>query len=238
MCRMFAYVGSSRHDVLALHAALREASACDPCLKNKFPGSDGHHGDGWGYVIRTPDRLFHYRTTLAIDEDPKHQLPEFDGRVAAIFHARFTAGLRGDPIFSHPYVGCTPDSTLFLAHNGGLNPPDLPPGKVDSEWALDQIISHGSFASALPTLKSATKTALNVLLMSINRQKQFAVSYLNWYQGRGKKTDDDYYQMYEAVMPTGSQAVFSSTLKDHLSEETKTGGIQPVAYGEIVKLGS
>jgi predicted glutamine amidotransferase len=233
---MFAYVGSSRDDVLVLHAALQKASACDPCLKKKFPNSDGHHRDGWGYVIRTPDRLFHYRTTLAIDEDPEHQLPAFTGEIAAIFHARFTSGVRGDPIFSHPYVGCTPDATLFLAHNGGLNPPDLPPGKVDSEWALDQIMSQGSFAGALPTLKGATKTALNILLMSITRQKQCAIWYLNWYQGRHTKVDDDNYQMYKSAMPGGGRAVLSSTLKEHLLEETKKGSIQPAAYDKIVNL--
>jgi glutamine amidotransferase len=236
---MFAYAGSSRNDLIALYDALRAASACDPSLKELYPGSGGSHRDGWGYVIRTPRQLFHYRTDRPIDESNDHRLPELDGEILAIFHARFTSGIKGDAIFSHPFVASTGAATFFLAHNGGLLPEVLlgSPHKVDSEWALDQIVAEGGLAPALDRLKAKTTTALNLFLMSIDRnRKKPAISYLNYYKGYGETKKDAYYRIFQANMSDGGRAVFSSTLRNHLTLVEGIGDARPVEYDRILEL--
>jgi predicted glutamine amidotransferase len=235
---MFGYVGSSQKEVDALYGALKKASSCDPRLKEMVPGHDGRHRHGWGYVIRTSHQLFHYRTPRALDEDD-HCLPVFNGEIQAIFHARLsTGGVLGDAVFSHPYVAYTNQAIFFFAHNGGLkDTAKQVPNKVDSEWALDQIVGEGDIAAALPKLKENTQTALNILLMTINREaRKAAISYLNWYDGRGDKKKDGYYQMYKATMSNGGEAVFSSTLGRHLMKHIAEGSKTPVEYGKLQNL--
>ena len=239
MCRMFGYAGSSRKELDALYSALKKASSCDECIKEMIPGHDGWHRHGWGYVIRTADQLFHYRSIRAVDKD-NHRLPEFKGEIQAIFHARLsTGGVLGDPAFSHPYVASTNQSIFYLAHNGGLkNAAVMVPNKIDSEWALDQIVREGDLGTALPRLKENTQSALNLLLLTINREaRQAAITYLNWYAGYGDEKRDGYYRMYKATMTGGGQAVFSSTLEPLLMKHIAKGSNQPVNYGELQTLG-
>lgn len=236
---MFGYVGSSRKDLDALYSALKKASECDDCIKQMIPGHDGWHRHGWGYVIRTSDQLFHYRSVQSVDKD-EHRLPAFKGEFQAIFHARLsTGGVLGDPAFSHPYVAATNESIFYFAHNGGLkNAALVVPNKIDSEWALDQIVREGDLGTALPKLKENTTSALNLLVMTINRQaRRSAITYLNWYNGHGNQQRDGYYRMYKATMALGGQAVFSSTLEPLLKRHIVKGSNQPVIYGELQTLG-
>ena len=238
MCRMFGYVGSSEKELNALYTALKTASGCDPFLKDVYSGCDGHP-HGWGYVLRTPTQLYYYRTTVPVFTDD-HTLPAFSGQAQAIFHSRLTTGgVTGDPAFSHPYVAATNHSIFYFAHNGGLkNAATVVPNKVDSEWALDQIVNEGDLATALPKLKENTQSALNLLLMTVNRERRAArIDYLNWYQGRGDKKKDGYYQMFKATMAEGGRAVFSSTLESILLKHIAKGSNTPVEYGELEALG-
>jgi predicted glutamine amidotransferase len=239
MCRMFAYAGSSQNDLIALYDALRAASTSDPSLRELYPSSGGRHRDGWGYIIRTSRQLFHYRTERPIDESTDHRLPELDGEILAIFHSRFTSGVKGDAIFSHPFMASTGAATLFLAHNGGLLAEVLEgsPHKVDSEWALDEIVAEGGLAPALDRLKAKTKTALNLFLMSVHRNRRpAAISYLNYYKGYGETKSDAYYRLFQASMPDGGRAVFSSTLRNHLMLIDRIGDARPVEYDRISEL--
>jgi predicted glutamine amidotransferase len=237
MCRMFAYAGRSRDDLIALCSALRSACEDDECLATAFPNAGRSHKDGWGYVIRVSGELHHYRSATSIYEDD-HDLPEFaDGQdIKAIFHGRLTTGdVVGDAIFSHPYVAAMDREILFFAHNGGLTD-DVGKaviGKVDSEWALDQIVKNG-FASALPTMLEKTQSALNILLLTICRRDPATatIRYLNSYKGHGEDARDRYYQMYKTMLGGGGRTVFSSTLKKHFPE----GAVEPVNYGTIESL--
>ena len=236
---MFGYVGSSQADLETLYAALKAASICDECLRQMIPGHDGWHQHGWGYVLRTSDQLYHYRSTQAVDQDD-HRLPAVKGEFQASFLARLsTGGVLGDPAFSHPYVAATNEALFFLAHNGGLkNAALIVPNKVDSEWALDQIVREGDLATALPKLKENTSSGLNLLLLTVNRQaRQAAVTYLNWYHGHGDPKRDGYYRMHRATMPNGGHAVFSSTMEPLLAPHAVKGSNVPVAYGELQTLG-
>ena len=154
-----------------LHAALKRACADDPTLSAVAPGCSAHC-HGWGYVIHADNGLFHHRTARSIYQD-KTALPKLEGRIRAIFHGRYASKpeLAGH-IFSHPFVAADDTRTIYFAHNGGIEVPGLPERKVDSEWALEQIIALGGIEPALPLLKEHTKSALNLLVLTIGRQKE------------------------------------------------------------------
>lgn len=237
---MFAYQGSSKKELNHLFNALKKASACDECIKLAFPGNAGHHEHGWGYVLRTSNQLYHYRTTGPIYED-NHRLPEFEGEIQIIAHARLaTGGVLGDPMFSHPYAAYTDQATFYFAHNGGLkNAAQIVPNKVDSEWAFDQVLREGDLATALPKLKENTSSALNLLVMTINRAARKAtLHYHNFYVKYGEKGADSYYRMYQATMAEGGKAVFSSTMEPLLLKHITKGSNAPVKYGELLTLGA
>ena len=153
---MFGYVGNGESDVAELRAGLKQACANDPSLSAVAAGCSAHNS-GWGYVISADNGLFHYRTELPVFED-RHVLPRLEGGIYAIFHGRFATDpeLAG-PIFSHPFVAATPSETLFLAHNGSVDAPNLAERNVDSEWALEQVVRAGSLERALPLLKQHTR---------------------------------------------------------------------------------
>jgi predicted glutamine amidotransferase len=230
---MFAYAGASRREVEALYQALKNSSACDPTAKVALTDCDGWHKDGWGYVIRTANELFHYRTQRPLSEDT-HTFPAFEGNILAIFHARLSSGPLGDAAFSHPFVGANQESIFYFAHNGGLKGPAKEnPDKVDSEWAFEQIVAKNGMTPVLQELKDNTRSALNLLLLTITRKtRKASLEYLNFYTTFGDAEKDGYYRMYQATMPEGGKAVFSSTLRDHLDVTP-----QPVPYGEVEMLG-
>lgn len=158
---MFGYAGNSEADVRGLFSGLKRACANDPTLPGVFAGCS-RHSHGWGYVIHADNGLFHYRTATSIYDDDA-PLPRVKGEIRAIFHGRFASdpSLAGH-IFSHPFVAAADREIFFLAHNGGVKPDHLTARKVDTEWALEQIVQAGGLEAALPKLKQHTASALNI----------------------------------------------------------------------------
>ena len=208
---MFGYCGSLESDVRELFSGLKRACANDPSLSAVAPGCSAHC-HGWGYVIHADNGLFHYRTARSIYEDDV-VLPKLEGKIRAIFHGRYASKpeLAGH-IFSHPFMAADDSKVTFFAHNGGIGVEGLPERKVDSEWAMEQIIAAGSIPSGLPKLKEATKSALNLLILEIGREKDTpaSLSYFHYFKPK-EPAKVEYYRMFEGAMP-GGRALVSSTL--------------------------
>jgi glutamine amidotransferase len=233
---MFGYAGRSETDVRELHAGLKRACDNDPTLSGIAPGCS-RHCHGWGYVIRAANGLFHYRTATSIYEDDA-SLPRLAGEIRAIFHGRFASNetLAGD-IFSHPFVAATGREIIFLAHNGGLQPDDLPERMVDTEWALEQIIQAGGLDQALPTLKQHTKSALNLLVLSIGRNNgtPAVLRGLNYFLNPDQPAKKNYYQMFLGTMP-GGRAFVSSTIRNDCAHVKGLAHLEAAAFGELFTL--
>ncbi len=232
---MFGYAGKSEADLRELLSALKRACADDPTLPGVFAGCT-RHSHGWGYVILAGNGLFHYRTPVSIYDDDA-PVPRLTGEIRAIFHGRFASNptLTG-AIFSHPFVASSDREIVFLAHNGGVEPDRLPARKVDTEWALEQIIQAGSLEQALPKLKEHTASALNLLVLSIDRKSGAPATLrgLNYFTSK-EQPKVDYYQMYLGTMP-GGRAFVSSTIKN---ESAKVHGLAitgPATFGELLTL--
>jgi hypothetical protein len=232
---MFGYSGTLESDVHELYAALKCACADDPTLSAVSPGCSAHC-HGWGYVIHADNGLFHYRTQRSIYDD-NIVLPKLEGRIRAIFHGRYASNdkLLGH-IFSHPFAATDDTQTIYFAHNGGVNAPGLPERKVDSEWALEQIIAQGGIEPALPTLKEHTKSALNLLILTIGRQKETpaVLNYFHYFKPKepGKV---EYYQMFEGTMP-GGRALVSSTLTMSGAKLKNLKNIRPAVFEKLMTL--
>jgi predicted glutamine amidotransferase len=208
---MFGYCGRLESDVRELYSGLKRACANDPSLPAVAPGCSAHC-HGWGYVIQADNGLFHYRTARSIYED-EIVLPKMTGQIRAIFHGRYASKpeLAG-PIFSHPFMAADDARVIFFAHNGGVHVDGLPERKVDSEWAMEQIIATGDIATAMPKLKERTKSALNLLILTIGRGKDTPASLHYFHYFKPKEPGKiEYYRMFEGVMP-GGRALVSSTL--------------------------
>ena len=234
-CRMFGYCGKSEADVHALFSGLKRACANDPTLQSVAEGCS-RHCHGWGYVIYADNGLFHYRTSHSIYED-QVVLPKLEGCIRAIFHGRYA----GDPelaghIFSHPFMAANNGEVIYFAHNGGVEP-DRPLNRtVDSEWALEEITRAGGIAAALPKLKVHTRSALNLLTLTISRAPHTPASlqYFHFF----KPTDPDkaaYYRMYLGTMP-GGRAVVSSTLTLEDANVTELKKIRPAEFDVLTAL--
>jgi predicted glutamine amidotransferase len=232
---MFGYVGKSEADVRELFSGLKRACADDPTLKGIAAGCT-RHSHGWGYVIHAANGLFHYRTATSIYDDVT-PLPPLEGEIRAIFHGRFAsdANLAGH-IFSHPFVASTDREIIFLAHNGGVKPDHLPARKVDTEWALEQIIQAGGLDQALPKLKEHTESALNLLVLSIDRSNGTPATLrgLNFFKSK-EAPKVAYYQMYPGTMP-GGRAFVSSTIKNDSANVKGLCVSGPATFGELVTL--
>jgi len=232
---MFGYSGTLESDVRELHAALKRACEDDPTLSAVAPGCSAHC-HGWGYVIQADNGLFHYRTARSIYQD-ETALPKLEGRIRAIFHGRFASKpeLAG-PIFSHPFVATDGTQTIYFAHNGGIEVPGLPERKVDSEWALEQIIAMSGIEPALPMLKDHTKSALNLLILTIGRQKETPalLNYFHYFKPKepGKV---NYYSLFEGTMP-GGRALVSSTLTLPGVKLTNLANIQRAVFDKLTSL--
>jgi len=232
---MFGYAGRSEADVRALHAGLQHACAHDPTLEGVFAGCSRHE-DGWGCVIHAANGLFHYRTATPIYDDDM-ALPRMDGEIRAIFHGRAASDTElAGHIFSHPFMAATNHEVLFLAHNGGVKPDHLPERKVDSEWALEQIIEAGGLAQALPKLKESTVSALNLLVLRVDRRKgaPATLQCLNYFKSR-EPAKEAYYRLYLGTMP-GGRAVVSSTFNLNSAPVNGLAITGPAALGEISTL--
>jgi predicted glutamine amidotransferase len=232
---MFGYAGKSESDVRELHSGLKRACADDPTLSGVVAGCS-RHSHGWGYVIHAANGLFHYRTAKSIYEDDA-PLPKLQGEIRAIFHGRFASNpaLTG-PIFCHPFIASTDREILFLAHNGAVQPAHLPERKVDSEWALEQIIQAGGLEQALPKLKEQTLSALNILILSIQRGAgtPSTLRGLNYFKSE-EPPKVAYYRMYLGTMP-GGRAFVSSTFN---LDSARVNGLTmsgPAPFGELLTL--
>jgi predicted glutamine amidotransferase len=232
---MFGYSGTLESDVRELHAALKRACADDPMLSAVAPGCCAHC-HGWGYVIQADNGLFHYRTARSIYQD-EAALPKMEGNIRAIFHGRYASKpeLAGH-IFSHPFVATDDTRTTYFAHNGGIEAPGLPERKVDSEWALEQIIAMGGVKRALPMLKDHTKSALNLLVLTIDREKETPamLNYFHYFKPR-EPEKVKYYSMFEGTMP-GGRALVSSTLTLPGAKLSNLANIQPAPFDELTRL--
>jgi hypothetical protein len=232
---MFGYSGMLESDVHELHAALKRACADDPTLSAVAPGCSAHC-HGWGYVIHADNGLFHYRTVRSIYQD-EITLPKMEGHIRVIFHGRYASKpeLAGH-IFSHPFVAADNTRTIYFAHNGGIEVPDLPERKVDSEWALEQIIAKGGIEPALPVLKEHTKSALNLLVLTIGREKGTS-ALLNYFHYFKPKEPEKvkYYKMFEGTMP-GGRALVSSTLTMPGAKLKNLANIQPAIFDKLISL--
>lgn len=232
---MFGYAGTSEADVLALYNGLKRSCENDPALSGIAAGCS-RHCHGWGYAVHADNGLFHYRTKTSIYEDDA-ALPRLEGNIRAIFHGRFA----GDPsleghIFSHPYVASTDKEVIFFAHNGGVKPDIQLNRKVDTEWALDQIVQAGGVEAALPKLKEATASALNLLVLTVDRSvgTPAKVQCLNYFKSN-EKPKLDYYEMFLAAMP-GGVAYVSSTFKNYAEKVQGISISGPATFGEIFAL--
>jgi glutamine amidotransferase len=232
---MFGYCGKLETDVRELHAGLKRACANDPTLPAVAAGCS-RHCHGWGYVIHADNGLFHYRTARPIYEDDT-ALPKLEGVIRAIFHGRFASKpeLAG-AIFSHPFMAATDGAILFLAHNGGVEADGLPERKVDSEWVLEQIVHAGGVAPALPKLIDRTKSALNLLMLTIDRKTgtPAVLQYFHYFKPKeeGKAA---YYRMYLGEMP-GGHALVSSTLTLEGAKVRNLANIHPAPFETLSTL--
>lgn len=232
---MFGYSGTRESDVHELHAALKRACADDPMLTAVAPGCSAHC-HGWGYVIHANNGLFHYRTARSIYQD-ETALPKLEGQIRAIFHGRYASKpeLAGH-IFAHPFVATDDTQTIYFAHNGGVEVAGLPARTVDSEWALEQIVARGGLEPALPTLKEHTISALNLLVLTIGREKgtPAALNYFHYFKPKdaGKVK---YYSMFEGTMP-GGRALVSSTLTLPEAKLDKLANIRPAVFDKLIRL--
>jgi predicted glutamine amidotransferase len=233
---MFGYSGTLQSDVQELYVALKSACANDPTLSAVAPNCSAHC-HGWGYVIQADNGLFHYRTARSIYTDDI-VLPKLEGPIRAIFHGRYASKpeLAGH-IFAHPFVAADDARVVFFAHNGGIRVEGLPERKVDSEWALEQIMAAGGVESALPKLKSCTGSALNLLILTIGREKDTPAVLEYFHYFKPKEPDKvKYYSMFEGKMP-GGRALVSSTLTLAEAKPRDLIKIQPAVYDKLVRLG-
>lgn len=232
---MFGYCGNLESDVRELFSGLKRACANDPSLSAVAPGCSAHC-HGWGYVIQADNGLFHYRTARSIYEDDV-VLPKLEGQIRAIFHGRYASKpeLAGH-IFSHPFMAANDTKVTFFAHNGGVGVDGLPERKVDSEWAMEQIIAAGNIEPALPKLKDHTRSALNLLILEIGREKDTPASlrYFHYFKPK-EPAKVEYYRMFEGSMP-GGRALVSSTMKLPEANVASLKNIQPAIFDKLINL--
>jgi len=140
------------------------------------------------------------------------------------------------PIFSHPFVATDDTQTIYFAHNGGIEVPGLPERTVDSEWALEQIIALGGIEPALSKLKNHTQSALNLLVLTIGRQKETPalLNYFHYFKPKepGKV---EYYSLFEGTMP-GGRALVSSTLTLPDAKLDNLKNIKPAVFDKLIRL--
>jgi predicted glutamine amidotransferase len=232
---MFGYCGTKESDVRELYSGLKRACADDPMLSAVAPGCSAHC-HGWGYVIQADNGLFHYRTARSIYEDDI-VLPKLEGRIRAIFHGRYASKpeLAGH-IFAHPFVAADDNRVTYFAHNGGIKVEGLPERKVDSEWGMEEVIKAGDLATALPKLKEHTGSALNLLVLTVDRKKDTPslLEYFHFFKPKepGKVK---YYSMFEGAMP-GGRAIVSSTMTLPDAKLGSLTKIQPAVFDKLISL--
>ncbi|WP_160164865.1 class II glutamine amidotransferase [Candidatus Acidianus copahuensis] len=217
-------------DLQSLYLALSESAKNDNIAKNF--GINPVHGDGWGYVIYNRQTIYTYKTEKPIFSD-SISIPTITGEFLAIFHARQASDKTTvSSIFSHPFFGSDQRYLYFFAHNGHISEESLMKelnfsGKTtDSEMAL-QYITRKGLEKALPELERMTLSALNILILRIDKSNGNAeVFYENYYLNKERS---EYYDMFEVKLSKGN-AVVSSTLTQRFNEKQK------VDFGKLEQL--
>lgn len=232
---MFGYCGTRASDVSELYSGLKRACSNDPTLQTIAPGCS-RHCHGWGYVIHADNGLFHYRTARSIYDDDI-TLPKMEGRIRAIFHGRYASDetLTGH-IFSHPFMVADNQKTLFFAHNGGVKPDVMVERKVDSEWAMETFVASADRDPKLTSLTKHTSSALNLLILTIDRAKD-TPALLRYFHYFKPEKPPEYYGMFEGIMP-GGRALVSSTITMDCARVKGMSKIVPAVFETLTSLES
>ncbi|AKA74628.2 class II glutamine amidotransferase [Saccharolobus solfataricus] len=207
---MLAYYGRDKDYLKKLANCLVRASQKDPL-------SDDIHGDGWGVAALTTNKLVYYRSHLPIFEDKDNLesiIDSLDGEVKVIIHARQASDKNLVSVYySHPYLESNHERLLFLAHNGSVDKYKLgemigidPTLMVDSELVAKYLSIYG--IKEVDKLRDVTQSALNLLLLEINRKDRSShLFYYNYYRKDKIRRKEDYYKLY-----LHNGAVYSSSL--------------------------
>ncbi len=232
-CRMFGYCGNLASDVRELYSGLKRACASDPTLSAIAPGCS-RHCHGWGYAIHADNGLFHYRTARSIYDDDI-TLPKLEGRIRAIFHGRYASDEKlAGHIFSHPFMMADNRKTTFFAHNGGVKADVTLDRKVDSEWAMEKFIASSDSDPKLQQLKDHTGSALNLLILTIDRAKD-TPALLRYFHYFKPEKPREYYGMFEGAMP-GGRALVSSTFTMNGAKVNGLTNIRPAVWETLTSL--
>ncbi|AOL17179.1 hypothetical protein BFU36_11210 [Sulfolobus sp. A20] len=238
---MFSYYGRSSRKVRELLDCLVKSAKEDKLYNNTS------HGDGWGFVLLTKDKIFHYRSLNPIFEEISDVESDFpikisDEEMMIIAHARQASDKSlVSSYYSHPYLESNSSSIFFLAHNGSVNKEGIAnelgisaENMVDSELILKYIEMKG--VDSINDLKKFTKSSLNLLLLEIRRKERQAILYyLNYYdKGYVEKRgiNKEYYKLYVNEDDDGI-SVYSSTLAYYC----KFNKQKPCEEGELIKIG-
>ncbi|WP_153274214.1 class II glutamine amidotransferase [Picrophilus oshimae] len=226
MCRMFAYIGSSNHDINLLYNALKEASRND--VIGKKIGIDDHR-DGFGYVIYD-DKIDYYRSP-----DPVYLSNlnfNIKNKSYVLFHARKGSDRHRGVIYSHPFMEETDDSLIFMIHNGLFDSDAI--GEIlnikgeysDTELGLKYIARNG--IESIEHLKDYTKSTMNLIILKIDKNTMMPeIYYINYFKnGRYR----EYSTMFLARLNNGV-AIISSTLGHYGIEN-----LEKIDFGIIKKL--
>jgi len=222
LCRMVGAFTDGGPELTELFHCLRRAAENDVLKKGI------RHAHGWGMAAVDHDRLFIYRSGSPIYEDDRAPINSvISGRALVIVHARYASEEdKVGPQYSHPYLVTSVDGRFIyiVAHNGSLDKSSLakreglvadPTDFVDSELVAQYLAvkspsDRESLYKALSRLRGYTSTALDLLVIIVNRRGRVAslYAYPLW------KTDGDYYRLYK-ISKGGTTAIVSSTVKSY-----------------------
>ncbi|ADL19122.1 Predicted glutamine amidotransferase [Acidilobus saccharovorans 345-15] len=217
MCRMLGAASSSPGEVRLLVSCLARAAQRDVLRHDEV------HGDGWGMAAYSREGLLVRRSARPIFDELSNanslQLPA--GEQLVMVHARAASDSSKVGIaYSHPYEALSADGRrlYLLAHNGSVDREglgralglgELSGNYVDSELALMVIAREGLSEGALELLRNYTETALDLLIMEVDRPSGAARLYAySYWRDPG---EGEYYEL--RVISAGSTtAVVSSTV--------------------------
>ncbi|WP_338598524.1 class II glutamine amidotransferase [Sulfolobus tengchongensis] len=229
MCRMLAYYGKNKDYLRKMANCLVKASLNDPLINES-------HSDGWGIVAYNNNKIIYYRSSNPIFQDINtlnDVINSLDGELKVIIHARKASEkVLVSSFYSHPYLETTSTHLFFLAHNGSVDKYRLgetlgldPSLMVDSELIARYIAIHG--LKEVDRLREFTKSALNLLILEIDRKSKSSQIYFhNYYRKDIIVENEEYYKLYH-----NKGAVYSSSLAYTGCEKG-----EEVEFGKLMKL--
>lgn len=224
MCRMAAYVGNSREEMVGLYRSLKATVRSE--AESKGVRKAEQCMDGWGYVVASDCGIVHYRTGRSILDD-RISLPNTEGMTYAIFHARkATDKSTVSWEFSHPFAGRVGSGQIYLAHNGQIKFNARDGCTMDTQYGLE-VIEREGVERGVEKLKGIVKTGLNLLILEADAGPR--LRFLNFYLDR---TKSGYFDMFYRKTDSGI-VVVSSTLRQN---GIKTASRVP--YGELMDMDS